>query len=208
MNYSKLMREDPLFTRNEFTPSGRFGIPLVRRQVISLNDISLIAYSDTKKGDNAINKAKGVHFFIDDYRFRDIYRNPERSLTKLSQYKFLLTPDYSLYSEMQPWRQIESVAHSRWCGAFWQSKGLTVVPTISWSTPHSFQYCFDGVEIHSTVSVGMIGCKRNKLAFLRGYESMLEKIEPNAIICFGEPFPEMKGNLISIDYLSSRKVVR
>lgn len=37
---------------------------------------------------------------------------------------------------------------------------------------------------------------------------MLEKIEPDNIICFGTPFQEMKGNLIVVDYLDSRKVVR
>ena len=54
----------------------------------------------------------------------------------------------------------------------------------------------------------MIGCKHEKIGFLRGYETMLEKIEPSAIICLGSPFAEMQGNIISIDYLSSRKVVR
>ncbi len=29
---------------------------------------------------------------------------------------------------------VEKTANE-WCGAYWQSKGLTVVPTISWSTP-------------------------------------------------------------------------
>lgn len=43
---------------------------------------------------------------------------------------------------------------------------------------------------------------------MRGYHAMLEKIQPEAIICFGTPFPEMKGNIIAIDYRSSRKVVR
>ena len=43
---------------------------------------------------------------------------------------------------------------------------------------------------------------------MKGYNAMLEKIEPSAIICLGEPFPEMEGNLITVDYLSSRKVVR
>lgn len=111
-----------------------------------------------------------------------------------------------MYADMHPWRQLESVAHSRWCGAYWQSKGLTVVPTISWSTPSSYRYCFDGVEEGAIVAVGMIGCKSNKFGFMHGYNAMLEKIHPEAVICFGTPFPEMKGNLINVDYCASRKV--
>ena len=147
-------------------------------------------------------------FFVDDYRFNGIYKNPERTLEKYGQYAFLLTPDYSTYADMNPWGQLESVAHNRWCGAYWQSKGLTVIPTISWSTPSSYKFCFDGVEKNAIVAVGMIGCKRNKRGFLRGYTAMLERLEPRKIICFGAPFSEMQGDVIAVDYMASRKVVR
>ena len=109
---------------------------------------------------------------------------------------------------MNLWRQLESVAKNRWVGAYWQSKGLLVIPTISWSDARSFEFCFDGVEPGSTVAIGMIGCKSNKLRFLRGFWAMAEKIDPSRIICFGTPFQEMQGNLVVIDYLDSRKVVR
>lgn len=205
---SKYMRKNPLFMRNDFPGSGQWEIPLIKRQELNLENISLIACSDTRCNDSKVNKQKGVHFFVDDYRFEGVYRNPEKSLKKYSQYAFLLAPDFSAYADMKPWRQLESVAHSRWCGAFWQSKGLIVIPTITWSTVSSFSYCFDGVEKGSIVAIGMIGSKQNKAGFMQGYNAMLNKIEPSAIICFGAPFPEMTGKLIVVDYEASRKVVR
>ena len=36
--------------------------------------------------------------------------------------------------------------------------------------------------------------------FMKGYNRMLYEIEPSAIICYSEPFPEMEGNIIYIDY--------
>lgn len=109
---------------------------------------------------------------------------------------------------MNYYRQLESIAYSHWLGAYWQSQGLLVIPAISWSDTKSFEFCFDGVEKGSVVAVGMIGCKRNKFRFMREYNAMLEKIEPPAIICFGSPFYEMDGNIILVDYLSSRKMIR
>ena len=153
-------------------------------------------------------KKNGVHFFVDDFRFSGIYDHPERSLNRYAQYAFLLTPDFSTYADMEIQRQIESVAKNRWCGAYWQSKGLTVIPTISWGNTRSFEFCFDGVEQNAPVAIGMIGCKRNKIGFLRGYNAMMEKLNPSTILCFGTPFSEMEGNIISVDYRSSRKVVR
>lgn len=202
------MRCNVLFRRNEFNTMGRWQIPIIERQEIELDNVDLISYSDIRTNDNEKNCNKGVHFFVDDYRFEGIYRNPERSLGRLSQYKFLLTPDYSTYSDMNLWRQMESVAHSRWVGAFWQEQGQIVMPTISWSDKNSFEFCFDGVEKHSVVAVGMIGCKHYKSEYLQGYNEMLNRIIPEAVICFGKPFDEMEGNIISIDYCESRKVVR
>lgn len=109
---------------------------------------------------------------------------------------------------MDLWRQLESVAKNRWVGAYWQSKGRAVIPTVSWSDVHGFEFCFDGVEKDSVVAVGMVGCKRSRTGFMRGYNEMLVHLQPEKIIVFGTPFPEMEGNIISVDYRSSRKVVR
>lgn len=202
---SKTMRTRTLFLRNGFAGDGRWGIPLVRKQQVDLENIRLIAYSDTKPNDNAANKGKGVHFFVDDYRFSGIYNQPDKSLGKLAQYKFLLTPDFSTYAEMPPWRQLQSVSANRWVGAYWQSNGLTVIPTVSWSTPGNYEYCFDGVERHAIVAIGTIGCWRSKRLFLSGYRAMLKRLDPEAVICFGKPFDEMGGKLIVVDYLDSRR---
>ena len=204
----KTMRDNPLFMRNSFATTGKWGIPLVKKQELTTENIMLVACSDTRANDNEANKKKGVHFFVDDYRFSGIYDNPERTLERYSQYAFLLTPDFSTYSDMDLWRQLESVAKNRWVGAYWQSKGRIVIPTVSWSTPRSFEFCFDGVEQHATVAVSTLGCKKAKIDFMRGYEVMLEKLRPEAIICFGDPFSEMQGNLLVVDYRESRKVVR
>lgn len=202
------MRGNPLFMRNNFESRGKYGFALIKKQPLDIESPSLIACSDTRSNDNENNKKSGVHFFVDDYRFSGVYDNPQKSLNRYSQYAFLLSPDFSTYAEMELWRQIESVAKNRWVGAYWQSKGLTVVPTISWGLAQSFEFCFDGVEQNATVAVGMIGCKRNKNGFMRGYNAMLERLKPSKILCFGTPFEEMEGNIVTIDYIQSRKVVR
>ncbi|MDD5807121.1 MAG: DUF4417 domain-containing protein [Eggerthellales bacterium] len=137
-----------------------------------------------------------------------MYRNPTKSLPLYRRYRFVLTPDHSLFPEMPLWRQIESIGKSRWCGAFWQSQGLTAIPTMSWVLYPTFDFCFKGVESGSIVAVGMIGCKHSHLSFMRGYDAMLEQVDPSAIICLGDPFPDMRGNIIPVDYIGSRKTVR
>ena len=201
------MRKSPLFLRRTNHYHGQWNIPALRKAILPDGEIQLIACSDTKSNDSR-NRNKGVHFFVDDYRFEAIYRNPEKSLPKFSQYRFMLTPDYSLYADMPMWRQIESVGKSRWCGSWWQEHDMTVIPTVSWSNYPSYDFCFDGIAENSCVAVGMIGCKGNRSSFMHGYDAMLEHIRPESIICFGKPFQEMRGNIIPVDYLASRKGIR
>ena len=197
---SKEMREDPLFMRNNFNPVGKWGFALNQKQDIDLSDISLIASSNTRANDTPKNRCNGVHHYVDDYRFDGVYDHPDRSLSRYSQYRFLISPEYSTFADMDLWRQIESTGKNRWVGAYWQSKGLKVVPAVCWSTPRSYDFCFDAIETGCIVAVGMIECKTNKKLFLHGYDAMLERIQPSAIIILGTPFSEMRGNIIPVKY--------
>ena len=67
-------RNNPLFLRNEFECEGKWGFPVVKKQEIDLSNIELIACSDISKKDTN-NLHKGVHFFVDDYRFDSFYDN-------------------------------------------------------------------------------------------------------------------------------------
>lgn len=201
-------RSKQTFLRNEFESVGKWDIPLVKKQKLDTNDINLISYSDIKSNDIEINKKKGVHFFIDDWRMNVVYYDYEKTFSRLNQYKFLLTPDYSLYADMPRAIQLYNVFRNRWCGAYWQSQGMTAIPTISWSSPENDVFCFDGVETNSIVAISTLGCKKANNGFMRGYNAMLERLNPEAIICLGSPIKEMTGNIIPVDYNESRKVVR
>ena len=206
---SKFKRSNQLFLRNNFPTKGKYDMPLVKKQDINLDNSVLIAYSNIKPQGTIFDKNLGVHFFIDDYRFNAIYDYPERSFNKISRYGFALTPDYSLYADIPIAIQIKNVFKSRGCGAYWQSRGLTVIPTISWSLARSFDFCFDGVEKGSIVAVSTLGCRSNaKLNFMRGYEKMLEVINPKVVICYGKTFKEMDfiNNIIEVPYYRYKEV--
>ncbi|WP_405331451.1 DUF4417 domain-containing protein [Fibrobacter sp.] len=197
-------RNQEKFLRNGYKGEGRWALPKIKKQPVNLNNLQFLSFNNTRYNEQPMFRDFAVHFFVDDKRFEVVYSQPERNLEKLKQYKVLLTPDFSLYAEMQPWRRIESTGKSRWCGAYWQSKGLTVIPTISWSTPESFDYAFDGIEKNSFVAIGTLGCKHAKRSFLKGFDAMCERLSPQCIICFGTPFSEMeKEPIFTVDYVNS-----
>lgn len=196
---------EEFFTRNEFKMAGKYNIPIIKKQDIDINNLQLIAFSEIRKQGKIFDKMKTIHFFIHDYKFNNIYYEPAKYLKKLSRFKAVLTPDYSLYSDMPKAIQISNVFKNRWCGAYWKSKGLTVIPTISWGLSNSYEFCFDGIEQGAIVAISTLGCRKSKLNFMRGYDKMLEQIKPKAIICYYKPFKEMKGNVIEVPYFRNIK---
>ena len=102
--------------------------------------------------------------------------------------------------------QLYNTFRNRWCGAYLASKGIRVIPTVNWGDETTFDFCFEGIPKGSIVAVStyMVQEHNNhsdqKEFFLKGHHEMLKRIEPSKIICYSEPFPEMQGNIISVDY--------
>ena len=202
---SEEFRSDPLFLRNQFESDGVFDMPVIRRQNIDLGDIRLTGY-DKIKPDDKVNAQSFIHFFLDDYKFETMWKSPESHLEKLSRYRGVLSPQFSAYYSMPVSVQIHNTFRSRWCGAYLQSQGVTVIPTVYWGLPQSYWYCFDGVEKNSVVALSTLGVRKEKDFFMQGYNEMLRRIEPEAVICYCEPFPEMKGNILKVDYAETNNL--
>ncbi|MEG1725924.1 MAG: DUF4417 domain-containing protein [Anaerovoracaceae bacterium] len=196
---SKSARGDELFIRDKFSSNNRWGIPTIKCCDTSNYPVKLMSFSSVKRNDTK-NFDKAVHFFKDDYRMESVYNKPYDKMEVLAQYRCLITPDYSIYTDLPLAIQIYNVFKSRWCGAFWQDYGKDVIPSVSWGDASSFDFCFEGIEENSAVFVSTIGVRKKETDFLQGYNVMLDKIKPNTIFCLGHPFDAMDGNVIFIDY--------
>ncbi len=206
-------RTSPLFLRNQFSGSGKFEIPVIPKAVFSddeLENLLLIGFDKAKNDDKNLDRI--VHFFLYDYKFEKIWERPDDYVEKLSAYKGTLSPDFSMYLEMNRTIQLYNTFRNRWCGAYLASKGIRVIPTVNWGDETTFDFCFEGVPTGSIVAVSTYMAQEHnnhsdqKEIFLKGYHEMVKRIEPEKIICYSEPFPEMEGDIIYVDHeLSSWK---
>ena len=127
--------------------------------------------------------------------------NPEEKADKLSRFRYVLTPDFSMYTDFPKAIQIYNHYRKHWCGAYLQEYGCKVIPTISWSTPDSYEWCFDGEPEGGTVAVSSVGCMNGigkKHLFLSGYNAMVERLHPESIIFYGSVPEECTGNIVRI----------
>ena len=145
----------------------------------------LIGFNYAKTNDC---KDVGVHFYIDDYQFERIWNAPEKYVDILLNYDCIFSPDFSLYMDMPTPMKIWNVYRSRQIGAYYQSQGIKVIPTLSWAEAESFEYCFRGIPKGSIVSVSTIGVKRSADAmqiWREGMDEMIKQIEPSKILLYG-----------------------
>lgn len=144
---------------------------------------------------------KGVHFFLDDYQFTRIWTNIDAYTTGLAQFRCVMAPDFSTYADYPMALQIYNHYRKHWCAAYLQEKGVNVIPTISWSDERSFDWCFDGEPVGGVVAVSSVGCMANgesKRLFIRGFDAMMERIQPETIIFYGEVPSGCRGEIVRI----------
>lgn len=154
-----------------------------------------------------VTKGKGVHFFLEDYMFERVWNRLEVNTELLRPYDYVITPDFSLFMDfplpMQKWNHYRK----HLVGAYWQQQGLRVIPSPCWSDESSFDWCFDGEPVNAPVAVCSTGVMRYKprlRRFMMGYDAMLERLNPSAILFFGAVPKECRGNIQKIGTIESR----
>lgn len=155
------------------------GIPIIKNQNIRPPN-RLVMYKNHKQ----YQSGDALHFFIDDYRFEHLWNHPEKYLSRIKD-KVCFTPDFSLFSDYPDPILRWNVYRARWLGAFWQHNGISVIPTVSWSTPQSFKFCFDGIEPGTTVALSTRGVNGYEKLFTLGIDELIKVVNPEKILCYG-----------------------
>lgn len=136
----------------------------------------------------APDKASGIHFYIDDYQFERVWNQPLFYLEKLAEFDCMLTPDFSLYTEMPIAMKIWNIYRSRLIGQMAQRLGITVIPTVSWCEEETFRFCFDGLPKRSVLSISTIGVKQDEYNFSlwkAGVDEMIKRLKPRTLLIYG-----------------------
>lgn len=180
-------------------------MPVIENDGYVPTDLTGFNYAKTKKDKNT-----GIHFFVDDYQFERVWNNPEKYVGILADYDCILSPDFSLYMDMPMPMKIWNVYRSRQVGAYYQSRGLRVIPTISWAEKETFEFCFKGIPKGSIVAISTIGVKQNEDArkiWEDGVAEMIRQIEPSTIIVYGDKLEFDYGD-IEVVYFENKVTER
>ena len=169
-----------------FPASNSYGIPDIKADEFEIKELIPYRVDSNRNGT--------AHFFLDDYRFERCWKNPDSQIPELKKYAGALSPDFSMYTTFPEAYQIWQVYRNRWCTCYWQSKGIKVIPTVSWSDERSYKYTFLGIPKNSVVAIGTVGVLNDPISkklFLQGFKEMLKQLEPKEILIYGNRLKEL-----------------
>lgn len=137
------------------------------------------------------------HFFIDDYRFEKVWREPERYVPVLKKYAGAIMPNFSTYHIMPLPMQWWNMYRNRALMAYWQSEGIDVIPSLQIGDPRTYDYALDGLPVGGTYAVannGLMKDKYNKEYFVESLAVALKAVMPDLLLIYGSakfdlPYP-------------------
>jgi len=162
-------------------------------------DYTYVSYPKRK---SAKPKETLLHFFAQDYQFRAIWDKLDSVTMDLKDFAVRTTPDYSMWTNVPEYYNIDSVFKSRFCGAYWQQHGYSTIPTASWGDKSSFRYCLAGLPRHSVLAVCGTGImdKESFELWSYGLHAVEDELAPIKLLVYGEPkdVPGLQTELIFI----------
>lgn len=192
----------------EYEGTGQYDIPILQ-PVYELPEIKeWIPFNYVLSDKDPEGKA--VHFFVDDYQFERLFRNPEKYVEKLRRYVCVATPDFSPYADMPQACQIYNHYRKHWVGAYLQDKGLTVIPTIRASRDdRSLEWYLDGEPEGGIVMISAMWTKGDNESleyFRREYGTMYEKLKPCKVFLYGNDAIEgLEGNIENLKSFTQKR---
>ncbi len=164
---------------------GKYGIPLLESYTDSIPEKYVTFSEATLVG----GKDCCVTSFDHDYVIDRMWYNPHKYVDKLSHYMCFAEPDYSLKVNHPLSVQIANTYRSHAIAYYMQQHGVKVLPSMSWSSTMSHDFCFDGHSRGGVVMVSTIGTlrdERSRMYFRLGFLEMLKRIIPDAVILYGD----------------------
>lgn len=186
----------------QFPINNYYGIPeMAPTQTTGEKFLRFMDWNEVDDPENYI-----AHFYYDDFKFMQAWRNPDKYVEKLRRFKAVIAPDFSSYTDFPIVLQILGAYRRNWCGAYWQMLGIDVIPDVQWgNTEESYKWCFEGIPENATVAISSLGVAGqndwNGVEgdwFKRGFDEMIKRLNPKTILWYGNKIDGCEGNIIYI----------
>lgn len=196
------------FQLGHFPGAGEYDFPIIHPYRGEIENVPWTRIRELKRSQDP--SQYGLHFFLDDYQFQVVWNNPLQYLDMLRKYKYVLAPDFSMFTDYPKALNVYNNYRKHWCARFWQENGVRVLPVVNWVFEDSYSWCFDGDPEEAVVAVSSTGINRSKEVvdlFVNGYNEMERRLRPKTVLYFGRYLlPEMRDNVVMCHTLFENRI--
>lgn len=201
--YLKLMRPLPDYVERDL-----YGVPVIQPQKIDIsamnNGLWLINMKNLSPKDKHPSQ-KIVHSFCYDDALLRAYNDPIKYLARAAPYYAVSSLDFSMDAKMDFKHILDATYNNRWSGAFMQTHGKIVLPTVGWVKPDTFDLCFSGLRDGGIFIISTLGVNNSisREDFICGYKEMRKRFPKSQIICVGDRLQGMDDDVCYVLYEES-----
>ena len=190
---------------DESRTAGYYQFPTLKACHYVPKDLIGFNYVKSWKGSR---EGLGVHFFLDDYQFERIWRNPYENIERLRGFSCVLVPDFSTYCDMPMAMQIWNIYRMRLIGQMMQDAGLNVIPIIRTLGDDTIDWCLEGIEpggVYANSTVGIVRTDNDfKEMCYREMSAVKRILKPECIVFYGADIGyNFEG--MTVKYITPRK---
>jgi hypothetical protein len=199
-------REEGIYNLNEgavFSSSNCWGIPDLRLDMCASADLApsftWLFQGPFEGGLVPVNMAKigkdftgaTLAFYNYDDKFESIWEDALGYIQRFGDWNFssVIEPDFSTWVEDPFVVQLWARYKSQWVARYWQEVGIKIIPSISWAGDRSSEFLLAGVPKGAPVLSVQLRTLPNpdwKVKKVRWLNEVLEKIEPEKLLLYGE----------------------
>lgn len=173
-----------------FYTENEYGIPEVPKAPVTMQlPPAWIGFNYANSCPKDERRMHGVHFYVDDYQFSRCWAEPDRYGRLLEQFGAVIMPDFSVYTDYPKALQMWNVYRNCWLARYWYEMGVRIIPSVTWSTPDKYDFCFSAFPQGGIYAVSTIGnqlTQESREYFRQGYEEMQRRLSPEKIIFYGK----------------------
>lgn len=163
---------------------GKYGFPqLAKENYIPTKNVKSFNYLLSTKNLNNY----WMHCFCDDYQFERLWTRLDYYLDYILKLKSFISTDFSLYRDYSDDVLIWNCYRNRCIAYAIQKAGGIMIPTASFGSERTWDWCFDGLPMNSSLAIttnGTLNDSEAKRIFVGGVDALICKKQPsNLIVC-------------------------
>lgn len=131
---------------------------------------------------------KWFHCFIDDDGFERIWNNFWKYIPYIENSKGFISTDFSIYRDIPEDVQIRNCYRNRVMAYAMQKINPNVIPTAGFGGESTWEWCFDGLPMHSSIAIttnGTLSDPEARRLFVGGVDALVKTKEPSSLIVCG-----------------------